>query len=281
VSITVMLTALAVAGGFFVVARKRIQDQILRVETAQGLRAAMDSMLRDLRLGGACLPITGDFITLDTTNSTNDSITTRTGLVRPNETCVRTVTTADIQATTSSISVQSASGFTNGMRAYIIQASGTWGEVFTITSVNTSTNVIQKTGSFTCQGSCGTPAYPSGSGIYALDERQYAVDTTSAIPVLTLAVNSGTASQLVSGIESLQIRYQLERNCDNAVPSGSTIWPPTGCDVVDLPTATEFTLVNQMYLTLTARSRTTDSNGAYYRITRTAGAKPRNLLPGG
>lgn len=276
-----MVAALAVAAGFFAAARSRVQDQMMRLETLQGLRAAMDSMLRDLRLGGACLPVTGDFITLDASNSTTDAITTRTGLVRPNETCVRTVTTANIQAADSNIPVQSASGFTVGMRAYIIQANGTWGEVFTITGVNTGTNVLSKTTALTCQGSCGNPAYPVTSGVYALDERRYAVDTTdTSRPVLTVAVNGAQAVPFVYGIENLQIQYQLERNCDTAPSSSSTTWPPTGCDVVDLPSSTDYALVNQIYLTLTARSRTVGINGQYYRITRTAAAKPRNLLPG-
>ena len=51
--------------------------------------------------------------------------------------------------------------------------------------------------------------------------------------------------------------------------------------VVSLPASTEFPLVNTIYITLTARSSTTSSNGQYFRVTRTVAAKPRNLLPGG
>ncbi len=55
--------------------------QTREIETTQAARAAADMIVRDLRLGGACLPVTGDFISLDGTNSgQTDTITTRTGL---------------------------------------------------------------------------------------------------------------------------------------------------------------------------------------------------------
>ncbi|HUI25365.1 MAG TPA: type II secretion system protein [Candidatus Kryptonia bacterium] len=284
VASTIMLSALATAGAFFVTARKTISDQILRIETLQGLRAAMDSMVRDLRLGGACLPLTGDFITLDATNGTTDTIFTRTGLVRPNETCIRTVTTTDTAAGAGTISVQAATGFTVGMRAYVIQANGTSGEVFTITGVDTNANTLSKTTTFACGGACASPAYPTASGIYAVDERKYAIDTSNpSLPVLTMAANGAAAQPFVFGIENLQIKYELDRNCDTAAKAipGAPEMPQTGCDVVDLPAATEFPLVNTIYVTLTARSSTVASNGQYFRVTRTVAAKPRNLLPGG
>ncbi|HVN84735.1 MAG TPA: prepilin-type N-terminal cleavage/methylation domain-containing protein [Candidatus Binatia bacterium] len=286
VASTITLSALATTGLFFTLARKTISDQLLQIETLQGLRAAMDSMTRDLRLGGACLPTTGDFITLDAAHGPPDSIFTRTGLVRPNETCIRTTTTTDTAASATTISVVSANGFAVGMRAYIIQANGTSGEVFTVTGLNTSSNpnTLSKTTNFTCTGTCPSPAYPAASGIYALDERRYAIDTSnSALPVLTLAANGGTAAPFVFGIENMVIQYQLDRNCDKPAVaiSGAPEIPATGCDVVTLPASTEFALVNSIYVTITARSRATNSRGQYFRFTRTVAAKPRNLLPGG
>ncbi len=284
VATTIMLSALATASLYFVSVRNGMSDESLRVETQQGLRAAIDSMARDLRLGGACLPLTGDFITLDGTNASTDAITTRTGLVRPNETCISTVTTIDLAASATSIPVQSVSGFTVGVRAYIIQANQTSGEVFTVTGVDTGTNTLTKAGAFSCGGSCANPAYPTASGVYALDERTYAVDTTNpALPALTVAANGGAASPLVLGIENLQLKYQLARNCETtpkAVP-GAPELPLTGCDVVDLPSASDFALVNTIYVTLSARSPTTLRNAQYFRMSRTVAAKPRNLLPNG
>lgn len=260
-----MAAALAAAGSFFVATRNNVQDEILRVETQQGVRSAMDTMVRDLRLGGACLPVSGDFVTLDSVNSTSDQIATRTGLVRPNQTCIRTTTTADISATTSTIAVETANGFTSGMRVYIRKADGTTGEIFTLTGVNVGAKTLTKATTL-------SQSYLLGSGVYAVDERQYAVDSSvPAQPVLTIAANGGSATPFAAGIENLTVKYQLARNCDSA----------SGCDVVDIPANdAEFAIVNQLYITLTARSRTTLTNGQYYRITKTVSAKPRNLLPG-
>jgi prepilin-type N-terminal cleavage/methylation domain-containing protein len=276
VATTVMLAVLAASGPFFAVGSKRIQDQILTIETLQGLRAAEDSMIRDLRLGGACLPTTGDFVTLDATNSTADTIFTRTGLVQPNETCIRNTLSADLNANASQLSLQSAAGFAVGMRAYIRTSSGTTGEVFTITGVNTSTNVLQKTTTLTCPQvgtGCPTPAYPSGSGVFAVDERLYAVDSSNpALPKLTIAANGAAATPFAFGITNLQLQYELAQNCDGTGEN---------CTVVDIPVNdTQFALVNQIYITLTAKSLKTLSTGQYYTVTRTVTAKPRNLLPG-
>lgn len=262
VASTVMLAALAAAGSFFVASRNTIQDQMIQIETTQGLRTAIDTMVRDLRLGGACLPVTGNFIVLDGVNATTDQIVTRTGLVRPNETCVRTVLTANIAAGTSQLPVQSASGFQVGMRVYINNGSNTAGEVVTLTGVDTVGNKLTKTTAL-------SQSYLSGSGVYAIDERSYAIDTSNAaLPVLTLAINGATPMAFSDGIENLQVQYQLARNCT-----------PT-CDVVDLPANdSESALVNEIYVTLSARSRTVQRNGQYFRISRTVAAKPRNLLP--
>ena len=273
VATTVMSAVLAAAGVFFVAARTTITDQILRIETLQGLRAAMDEMVRDLRLGGACLPMVGDFVTIDATNSGTDRIFTRTGLVRPNETCVSTTLASPVNASATSMTVANASGFTPNMRIYLWDSNATSGEVLNITTVNASTNVLGKTTTLTCphEGGCNTPAYNTGAAVYAVDERYYYVDTTSnpSLPVLMLGVNGGTATPFAFGIENLQIQYELNRNCDTS----------NGCDVVDLPANdTEWSLVNQIYLTLSARSRTVTSSGQYYRVSRTVSAKPRNLI---
>jgi type II secretory pathway pseudopilin PulG len=275
VGTTLMLLVLGTTGVFFAAARNFISDQILHIETQQGLRAAMDSMVRDLRLAGACLPTSGDFVTLDPVASTNNQIVVRTGQVRPDETCIQTVLTSDLAAGASQLSVQSASGFMPGMRVYIRQSNGATGEVINITSVDTTNNVLGKAANLTCPdtvGGCPTPAYPAGSGVYAVDEREYAVDASNpALPVLTLTANGAAPVPFAFGIEGLQLQYELARNCDSQ----------SGCDVVNVPaTEGDFALVNQIYVTLTARSRTPSLNGQYYRVTRTVSAKPRNLLPG-
>jgi len=261
VATTIVSSVLAAAGGLFVVSRNVMQDQILLVETQQGLRSTLESMARDLRLGGACLPLTGDFVILDATDSaTTDSITTRTGLVRPNLSCISTALSADMARTATTIPVGTSSGFTVGMRALIRNPNGT-GESFTITAVPSATT-LRKSGSW-------TQAYPATSGVFAVDERTYAVDTSNAaLPVLTVASNGSTAVPFAYGVENLTIKYLLARNC----PS---------CDIVDAPAVAsdDWRIVNEILVTTTVRSRTTARNGQYIRLTGRISAKPRNLLP--
>lgn len=262
VATTIVSAVMAAVGGLFVTSRNFMQDQSLLIETQQGLRSTLEAMARDLRLGGACLPITGDFVVLDGTDSaTTDSITTRTGLVRPNLSCVSTALSADMAKNVTQLQVGSSDGFTVGMRALIRHAGNGTGESFTITAIPGPTT-IQKSGAW-------TQDYPKNSGVYAIDERTYAVDTSnSALPVLTVASNGGPAVPFAYGVENLAIKYQLSRNC-----------PP--CDIIDAPAPADnqWRIVNQILITATARSRTPARNAQYIRLTERISAKPRNLLP--
>lgn len=261
VATTIVSSVLAAVGGLFVVSRNVMQDQILLVETQQGLRSTLETMARDLRLGGACLPLTGDFVVLDATDSaTTDSITTRTGLVRPNLTCVSTALSADMPKTATTLPVGSSSGFGVGLRALIRHPNGS-GESFTITAVPGATS-LQKSGGW-------TQDYPATSGVFAVDERTYAVDTSnSALPVLTVGANGSSPVPFAFGVENLTIKYLLARNCP-------------ACDIIDAPAAAsdDWRIVNEILLTTTVRSRTTARNGQYIRLTGRISAKPRNLLP--
>jgi prepilin-type N-terminal cleavage/methylation domain-containing protein len=260
VATMVMSVALATAASFFIASRYFLQLQITRIETQQALRTTLDMLARDLRLSGACLPITGDFSPLDGTNSgTTDAVVTRTGLVQSDLSCVHTTLTATMGAADKQATVASTSGFATGMRVYIFN--GTTGEFFNLTGVPSGT--LLTTGAVLSQ------SYPATtSSIYAVDERSYAIDTSNAAwPVLTLAVNQGTPSPIAGGITTMNIQYQLASNC----PS---------CDVVDLPSSSQWSLVTQLFVTVTARARLPWRNGTYFQLTQTIGVKPRNLIPG-
>ena len=109
-------------------------------------------------------------------------------------------------------------------------------------------------------------SYPSGSGVYALEERTYAVDTkTYEQPVLTRSVNRQTAQPLARGIESLRIRYRLDQNC------------PT-CTVVDLPSDDPtWAQLNEVLISATAVSRQNLSTGERLHRDRGRFAQPLNL----
>jgi len=256
----VVSLVMAAAGGLFAVNRRFIQTQIQRTETVQALRTTLDMMARDLRLGGACLPTIGDFSPLDGTNSgTTDTITSRTGLVQPNKVCIYGTLTANAALGATSLTLNTVSGFQTGMGVYI-QGANT-GETVKISSISGTTIGISP-------GT--TQAYTANAAsVYAIDQRKYAIDTSNAsLPVLTVAQNGGTPVPFASGIEALNIQYRLNRNCPN-------------CDTVDLPSGSDWSLVTEIVLNITARSRTTESNGQYYRRSAQIIAKPRNLLPSG
>jgi prepilin-type N-terminal cleavage/methylation domain-containing protein len=274
VAIVITGLGLGVAGKFFVASRNALSDEMARQETLQGLRASLDTLERDLRIGGACLPTTGnDFPPLSGTNSgTLDGFTTRTALVRSDLTCIQNTIKAASPATGTVVGATTlplnpalgVTGFAAGQRGYIRNSAGS-GEYFNITAVNAST--AQLTIATIAAGLQN--AYLNGSGVWAIDERVYGIDPTTYAPVtvLTIAANGTNPVPFAYGIQSVNVQYQLASNC----PS---------CLVVELPSATQWPLVNQLFVTVTMISRNPLSNGQYYTVSGTIGAKPRNLLPG-
>ena len=268
VATVLMSMAMSVAGAFFVASRNAVSDEMARQETVQGLRATLDTLERDLRLGGACLPTTGnDFPPLSGTNAgTLDGFTSRTALVRSDLTCIQSAIKAASPATgiavgATTLPLQSVNSFAAGQRAYIRGANNS-GEYFNISGVSTSTKTLTITSGLLA-------AYLNGSGVWAIDERAYAINATTYAPltVLTIAANGASPVPFAYGIQSVNVQYKLISNC-----------PP--CDTVDLPSAAQWSLVNQLYINVTMKSQKPLSNGQYYTVSGSIGAKPRNLLPG-
>lgn len=253
------ILAMAATSSLFLATRGFMQDQALEIETTHSARATLDTLTRDLRLGGACLPVTGQFVSLQGVNAAStDEITTRTGVTRGDLSCVRTATSDLTPAANSAIHVEDASGFEPGMRAYIRHPNGS-GEFFTVGTVDLAAKSIGLQASLVND-------YPATSGVYAVDERRYRIDSSGAEPVLTVQLGDATPRPFATGIEALNIQYQLKRNCP-------------ACDVVDLPNAAEWSKVDQILLTVTARSARPNRAGQTYRRTVSVGVKPRNLLP--
>jgi hypothetical protein len=263
----VMLMGLAVAAtsGMFLASKRQMQMQAREIETTQTARSAIDMIVRDLRLGGACLPVTGDFISLEgVNNGDEDQIVTRTGLTRPDLSCVSSAVPSKqtVAKAGPAVPVQNSEGFTAGMRAYIRGPNGE-GEYFTVASVPSSTQ-INKVETL-------SQDYPETSGVFAIDERRFFIEWWDSPrgpqPELKIQVGSQPAQSFAVGIEKLGIRYELRQNC-----------PP--CDVVDLPADNaEWSVVEMVKLDVTARSELPDEQGNYYRRTVSVDVKPRNLLP--
>ena len=259
--VVAMIVSATLVQFLLAVTRFRREGEV-RLETQQGLRAALDSLARDIRLAGACLPTLGSFIPLAGTDSgTRDEITVRTGLFDANQACIRTTLRDAMPADSREIKVASTDGFAQDMRAYLVLPDATSGEIFTITQVQAAALMLQK-------DAPSTQVYPVNSGVFALQERTYAVDTTLlTIPLLTLAMDGQPAQPLAAGIDLLNIQYRLRRNC-----------PP--CDTVDLPTdADTWRLVTDMTLTARATFPSALRAGQPYSLSTTIRVKPRNLLP--
>jgi Tfp pilus assembly protein PilW len=235
-------------------------DAEVTAETYQGLVAALDSLTRDVRLAGACLPTQPLFLPLSGTHDgMTDSITVRTGAAGATSGCAVAALMGPLGAGETELAVDDVSGFQVDGLAYV--AGAVRGEIFRVTAVSAPSGAgVIRTDTALAQ------SYPVGGGVYALEERTYAVDTSSyEQPVLTRSVNRQAAQPLARGIESLRIRYRLNENC------------PT-CTVVDLPSDDPtWVQVNEILVSATAVSRQTLSTGERLRESATVTVEPLNL----
>jgi hypothetical protein len=252
--------ALAATSSLFLAGRNTMRNEDLLLETSHAIRSTTDLLLRDLRLGGACLPVTGAFIALaGIDNGVTDELISRTGLTRGDLSCVRTASVGLAASGSSTITVENVDGFSAGTYAYVRHPNGA-GEFFTVSGVDVGAKTVTADVAFSVD-------YPATSGVYGIDERHYTVDAAADPPVLQVRLNQGEAMPFALGIEEVDIQYQLKRNCPQ-------------CDIVALPIDNnEWALVDQILLTVTARSRRPSESGEWYRKTMTLRVKPRNLLP--
>ncbi len=240
---------------------KLLRQNHLRVEVKQALRASSDSIVRDMRLAAACLPQNGAFVALAGVDTAlADSVTIRTGFSDDNLSCIATTVATAHAGGAVVIDVDNAQGFGQARLGYLRHLDGD-GEFFIIADVDPGANTITRADG-------ASRDFPIGSGVFAVDERTYALDATDpSAPQLTLEVDREGATPFAVGVSELNVRYVLARNC-----------PP--CDVVDLPAdAMEWWLVNQVQLTVTAQTVNPIRPEDVYSETRTVTGKPRNLLP--
>ncbi len=264
-SLIEMLVALALTGiamalfvrdfGFTVQTRREMD---LVAETQQALHATHTFLTQELRQAGACLPTNGEFIALEATDGgTTDRITLRIGVVdRVDLTCLATVLTHDAEDDESRLRVQDVTGFEAGDWIYVTRNGGR-GDTFRIASVGAD--------SLDIQGSLGED-YVAGGGVYAIEERSYAVEMMGDVPVLTVAIDGEESQPLVAGVEEFDLRYRLD--------------PCPPCTEVDEPaTSAEWRSVKEVELRVTTRSATVKPrDGEYVRIGGTTSIHPRNLL---
>lgn len=258
--VALLLTGIAMAVfvrdfGFTVQTRREMD---LVAETQQALHASHLFLTQELRQAGACLPDNGEFIALaGVDGGTVDELTLRVGIAdRADLSCLATLLTADKAAGERTLEVQDATDFAAGQWIYVTRVGGRGG---TFRVAAAAEGVIEL--------ETGLDAdYVAGGGVYAIEERVYAVRTIGEVPVLTVAVDGGEPQPLVAGVEVLDVRYRLD--------------PCPPCDAVALPdSATEWRRVREVELRVVARSvMPKPRGGGFVRVEGATTVRPRNLI---
>jgi hypothetical protein len=192
-----------------------------------------------------------------TNNGTNDSITVRTGVVSGATTCVQATLVIAVATGARDLTVDNVNGFAVNGLAFITD--GTNGEYVTVQSI---TGLIVRTVAGLTRG------YVANSGVYGLQERQYALNTANfGAPTLVRFIDREAApgKPVAAGITELNVQYRLINGCPN-------------CTMVDMPSASEWTNVNAVVMTLTVRSAQKLSAQQYYQQSTTVTIQPRNML---
>jgi hypothetical protein len=230
----------------------------LQTEAQQGLRALAEMITRELRQAGACLPPLGEFIALDgVEGGTQDSLVLRIGHTDPDTlVCVSAAAAADAAAGSSTFQVADSTGFEIGDLVYVTP-NGASGTFYTVSALTPTSITID---------SVLAQDHPAGTGIYAVDERVYAIDPSSyEAPTLTLSMDGGAFEPFVDGVEEFDVQFLLA--------------PCPPCDPVDLPQdATEWRNVRELLITATVRSRKPGQDGNFLYASGDFRVKPRNLL---
>lgn len=240
----------------FTVQTRREMD--LASETQQALHAAHTFITQELRQAGACLPENGEFIALAGKDGGSlDELTLRIGIAdRATLTCTTTLLSADKAAGERTLDVQDAAGFQKGQWIYVTRLGGQGG-TFRIASAGA--------GQIEIEGGLDAD-YVAGGGVYAVEERVYAVRNLGDVPVLTVAIDGADPQPLVAGVEELDVRYRLD--------------PCPPCTAVDEPaSASEWRRVSEVVLRVKARSvAPRPQGGGFVRAEASTAVRPRNLL---
>ncbi len=274
------IVALAVFTAYVFVTRSWAEHQA-RLGTQQQMRTAVAALSREVRLAGACIMLPSG-----STPPTNfqpvsgiDSGTTDSITVRSNPRCLTASLSGSYSAGDPTISVQSATGFTGGMHAYILRSDSDpeLGEAFTIQSV-TATTIVP-----TAPLSRDYPA--TASAVFGFDQRTFAISSVcggcGGIPTLTLqTLDVPGATPLVKGIDRLDIHYIL--NTDY-VPGPYCVTSTGGTRplcVVNLPAAGDWKYVRAITFDLGAvslRPVRADAPDGFFHLGEIFEISPRNF----
>lgn len=251
---TVVLGIVARDFGYYVHTRDGME---LVAETQQAASAALTFITQELRQAGACLPELGKFIALGgEDNGDRDTLVLRIGIADTvTLQCARTILTAQARRNRSDMQVESSSRFAAGQWLYLISGTG-HGNFFRIASINNNTITIN--GVFDVN-------YAANSGVYAVEEREYRVADFNGVSTLMVSIDGRPAEPLARGITSFDVQYKMA--------------PCPPCESVDVPSSdTQWRVVREVDIALTARSSRPGKDGRYIEIGNRGSVKPRNLL---
>jgi prepilin-type N-terminal cleavage/methylation domain-containing protein len=277
VSIVIAAVVSATVVQFLLSSSRYHQEESVRLEVNQGLRATLDALVRDVRIAGSCLSEVLTIVKpLEAKNSgTRDEITLRIGLTTAADTdtagnlrsppvCIRTSTIADFPTNTRFVNVSNTQNFLRDMRVHLVRPNGDAGQEFTIVNVTSLTRLeLDRPPAEVFPGTVNTGI----TNVYAFQERRYRIlEAVLGTPKLFLTINDGTEYPQATGIERLDVSYRMQRNC-----------PP--CDTTAEPTAAELKLVTDVVMDVEASLPGALRSGVPFRIAEKVRAKPRNLLP--
>lgn len=232
-------------------------DMDLTVETQHAAQSALTFLTQELRQAGACMPDLGDFIALEGSNDGDrDELTLRIGIADPDTLqCSRTILNRRADRNTSEMRVESTQGFEVGQWIYVIKSTG-HGNFFKVADISGLWITID--GTFDVN-------YPKNSGVYAIEERSYAIQEVNGTPSLMVSIDGDDPIPMVRGIDALDVRYKMA--------------PCPPCESVALPSSQEqWRVVREVDVSVTARSARPGHDGEHELVTQSAAVKPRNLL---
>ncbi len=280
------------AGSGFVFVTRSWYGQQARLEAQQNLRFAVERVVRELRLAGACLPQAGEIPALLPIEGENggdrDVLTFRT-----NRTCAKSALRA-AYAGGGPIHLQTVEGFAVGMQAYIWNPNTRTGEWFRIFAIDVPNRSLTPAPDTPVQGQYPASEPPRlDASVLAVETQRYQVEDRNGVPELRLHVNpdlpGGSSEPLAVGIERFNVRYVLQRayRAEDCTAAYSREDPANPLCVKDQPQDTEWLLVRAVQLEIGARSRRPVAGmggDGYYRIRQgdfdaaPLVVRPRNLL---
>lgn len=254
---SIMLTMMT---GFFRATVDTRHEMGLQTEAQQGLRALFDMVSQELRQAGACLPKTGQFIILDGSDGgDNDTLTLRIG--RTDEVTLRCIYASTSSAVTSSSTLPLTEGdgdLFSGANLVYVTTNGATGDFYTVTAQTSASITLDQAGDF-----------PANTGVYAIDERTYQVETIDERPVLTVSIDGSDAYPMVDGVEKFNVQYHLESEAN----------PDELDSAIDLPDDdTEWLRVRKLTITADVEARKLNQDGTSTHEEGSIEVKPRNLL---